>query len=240
MLLLWPLVQAQYGVAQAQQAKAATALQPGIVQYTPGLKTESLAGRPETDLIRFSNGRQMTLKELRQWEAAAKILRTPRVDRTPAALKIKAASTGTPVRNSAELANALKTMHDNDTVRLPSGKLVTVGMIRFMQPAIETKLGRKLDVVPQNANLSGTAIKITASTDKAAWQSILQKPDNTVIEGTRQGVRITVGQLKQYLGASTPGRAGALLQRTAAPSSSPQTGPKSTSTPPAGQTRRPQ
>jgi hypothetical protein len=45
-------------------------------------------------------------------------------------------------------------------------------------------------------------VKIFPGTSKAAWQSILAKPDNTVLESPT-GTRVTVGGIRQYL-AATP------------------------------------
>ena len=119
----------------------------------------------------------------------------------PAALKIKPAATGTRINNAADLAAALK-RPGNETVQLPSGRLATVGQIKFLQPEVEKRLGRKLNALPQRPNLSGPAIKITKGTTKSEWVDILHKDPGTVLENPK-GTRITVGELKAYLAKST-------------------------------------
>ncbi len=171
--------------------------EPAIVKYTPNMTVKSLAGRPDTDLVELRNGRRVSVGDLRRLDAAAQKMRAPRVDRMPAALKVKPAATGTKIRNAADLAAALK-LPDNTTVQLPSGRLATVGQIKLVQPLIEKRLGHSLAMVQQRPNLTGPAIKINKNTTRAQWEDILKKPDATVLESPN-GKRITVGEAKQYL-----------------------------------------
>jgi hypothetical protein len=116
--------------------------------------------------------------------------------RLPAALKTKPASKGRLLNTQADIAAALK-RPDNETVQLPSGRLVTVGQLKFVQPLVEKRLGRSLTQINQN-NLEGPAIKVTKTTTKSEWITILRMPDSTVLESPN-GKRITVGKLKQEM-----------------------------------------
>jgi hypothetical protein len=95
----------------------------------------------------------------------------------------------------ADLTAALK-RPDSDTVQMPSGRLATVGQIRFIQPIVEKRLGYKLTTLLQQPSPTAPATRVDASTTVAQWKEILQKPDSTVVESP-QGKRITVGELKQ-------------------------------------------
>jgi len=204
--LLMTMAAAHDAVGQFQARPAATPQavtgEARVLKYAPGMVTSLQAA--ETDLVEFSNGRRVTVSQLRQLETAAQILRQPKVDRTPVAMKLLPATTGTPVRNGAELAAALKGMKDRDTVTLPSGRRATIAQIRLVQPLVEKKLGRKLDVAPQAATLVGTPVKISATMTRQEWDSLLKRPDATVLESPG-GQRITVGQAKQYMAANPRG-----------------------------------
>jgi len=171
-----------------------------IIKYTPNTTLKSLAGRPDSDLVEFSNGRRISVGRLRSLEAAQqKMLASVPGRRLPAALKVKATTTGTMVRNSADLNAALQ-RSDSETVQFPSGRLATVGQMKFVQPLVEKKLGKKLTQVP-----SAEIIKISNATTLSDWKIIFQKPDSTVLESPN-GKRITVGDLKQAM-AKTPSSA---------------------------------
>ncbi len=171
--------------------------QSAMLKHAPGMTVESLAGRPDTDVIQFSNGRQVTVGQMRKLDAAAKIMRQPKVDKLPASLKARPTGSNVVVSNGRELASALK-RPDNDTIQLPSGQRVTVGIVRFLQPYIEKKLGRKVDDIPRRPDLTGPAISVSKNTTKEEWKTILRKPESTILQGPN-GARVTVGELKPYL-----------------------------------------
>jgi hypothetical protein len=219
--------------AQSGAVKSAGGVNQSITKFTPNITVSSLAGRPDSDLVELQSGRRVTVGTLRRLDALAQKMRaaTPRVARDTATLRVKPAATGTPLHNAADLAAALK-RPDNETVQLPSGRRVTVGQIKLLQPFIEKKLGRPLTALPQRPNRTGPAIKITSQPDRAAaekyWRDILlQKPDSTVLENTK-GERITVGELKQYFAARAKARPAAPTKATPTPA------------PPQGQKGRPQ
>jgi hypothetical protein len=191
-LLLLLIFSAQPQAAETKQ----------MLKLSHGMSVQSLAGRSDFEIVELSSGRQVSVGLLRHLDSAMQAARGPKVYRPPMGFTLKPAATGAPVRNATDLAHALKTMRDNDTVQLPSGRKVTVAQIKLLQPLVEQKTGRRLDVAPAAVNLTGPSIKITPGTSKAAWQGILAKPDNTVLESPT-GVRVTVGGIKQYL-AATP------------------------------------
>ena len=178
--------------AQPGGATSPVAQQARIVKHTPSMRLTDLAGRPDTDLVEFADGRRMRVGTLRRLATAAQKLRAPGTYRTPAALRTRPAATGTRVDTPADLTAALKRA-DNETVRLPSGRLATVGQIKFLLPKVPGRLARP--------SLSGPAIKVSKGTTADAWKGILQKPDATVLESPN-GTRMTVGELKQALAGS--------------------------------------
>lgn len=192
---------------------SAALAEPGFIKYAPNMTVNSLAGRPNTDLVELKNGRRVSVGDLRRLDAAAQKMRAPRVDRMPAVLKVKPAATGTKINNAADLAAALK-LPDGATVQLPSGRLATVGQIKLVQPLIEKRLGHSLTMVLQRPNLSGPAIKVNKDTTRAQWEDILKRPDNTVLESPN-GKRITVGEAKQYLAKNPKAIPGAAPKKTA-------------------------
>lgn len=184
-------------VSPAFAADVTGPAKPGIVKLTPKMPANAFAGRPDTDLVELSDGRQVRLADIRRLTAAARKMEAARGSRLPAAFKARPAATGAPLKTSADLSAALK-RPDTDTVVLPSGRRVTVGMIRQLQPQVEKRLGRPLVASAQRPNLSGPAIKVTAKSD---WKQLLQSPDGTVLEAPN-GTRITVGELKYALATS--------------------------------------
>jgi hypothetical protein len=181
-------------------AARAAAAAPGVVIYSPNMRVSSLAGRPDTDQVEFPGGRRMSVGTLRRLEAIAPKLRAPGMFRLPPALNARPAATGQRLSNSADLAAALR-RSNSDTVQLPSGRLVTVGQIRFVQPRVEKALGRSLTAVPRRPGLSGPAIKVSGATTADEWKAIFRKPDGTALESP-DGTRITVGELKHALQTS--------------------------------------
>jgi hypothetical protein len=202
-LLIHATPQALAGQAKPAKAGAAQAVAvPGVVKASPGMPASALANRPDTDLLELPDGRRVNLGDVRRLTAAAKRMRAAAPgSRLPKAFRTKPAATGTPLATSADLAAALK-RPDGDTVVLPSGRRVTVGMIRQFQPEFEKRLGRSVSVGGKPADLSGPAVKVDAKTD---WKSILDKPDGTVLEAPN-GARVAVRDLRKALAASEPAR----------------------------------
>jgi hypothetical protein len=191
--LVLPLLLAATGALATPVAAA-----PQVVMHTPGMTTQSLAGRADTDVVQFPDGRKLRVRDLRRLEVVKQRLQTPQTNPRSAALAARPAATGKAIKSRTDLLKALQ-QPDTDTVRLPSGQLVTIGQIKAVQPEVEKRLGRKLDAPSQRPDLSGPAIKITSSTTRAEWEDIFRtKPDATVLESPN-GKRITVGELKQRM-----------------------------------------
>ncbi len=178
-----------------------------IVPFKPGLKTSSLAALPDTALVELPNGNRVSVGTMRHLEKAAQVMRTARINRTPATLKYLPNKNNVvmQVKTANDLSAALK-LPDNATVKLPSGRVATAGQIKFVQPLIEKHLGRKMISIQQRPDLSGPAIKIPENMSKSMtkaeqqkfWEDILQKPDSTVLESPH-GKRITVAELKKEM-----------------------------------------
>jgi hypothetical protein len=184
--------------AQSSTVGSAAVANPNIIKYNSQITAHSLVGRPDSDFVEFSNGRRLSVGDIRLLQAAQQKMRAAKPGgRLPAALKVKPATTGKRINTTADIATALK-RPDNETVQLPSGRLVTVGQIKFVQPLIEKRLGRSFTTPTKQDNLEGPAVKITKTTTKAQWVAIFQMPESTVIESPN-GKRITVGGLKQEM-----------------------------------------
>lgn len=184
--------------AGAAAAQPAAATEPGVVKFNPTMPASALAGRPDTDRLELPDGRRVKIGDIRRLTAAAKKMQAEGPgSRLPKAFRTRPAATGTPINNAADLSAALK-RPDTDTVVLPSGRRVTVGMIKQFRPHVEKKIGRSLTAGAKPPDISGTAIKVDKKTD---WKAILQKPDATVIEAPN-GTRITVKELRQAVDAA--------------------------------------
>ena len=196
---------------ETHPAISAAGIQPNIIKITANTSSSILLGRPDTDILELPSGRQMKLGDLRRFSNISQKLKTPPQKKSMTAkhvFKVKPKGQGIAIKNSSDLAAALK-RSDTDTVALPSGRRATVGQIRFLEPYIEKRVGHKITQTRQIDNKANT-LKIQATTDKAYWKNILEKPDNTILEAP-DGTRITVGELKQTLAthktkrsASTP------------------------------------
>lgn len=164
-----------------------------IIKYTRGMTINSLAGKADTEQMELPSGRRITVGDARRMQAAAQRMRAAKPgSRRPAALKLKPAAKGTPIKTKADLAAALK-RPDSDTVQLPNGKLVTVGQLKFVQPLVEKRLGRKLDAaLQQPAPPSGPVRKLVTKADLAA---ALKRPDNETVQ-LPSGNFATIGQIK--------------------------------------------
>ena len=192
--------------AQSNSSLAASGnVQANIIKITPGTSSSVLVGRPDTDLIELPSGRKMQVGDLRQLSQISQELRSmPSKKISASALfKIKPKQKGFVVKNSSDLATALK-RPENETIELPSGRRATVAQIKFLEPYIEKRLGHKLTQT-RRTDLTQNPIKVSSAADKTFWKSILKKPDNTVLEAP-DGTRITVGELKQTLAADKTAR----------------------------------
>lgn len=181
--------------ARASDKKVPLATEAKVLRFSPTLKPGTILARPDTDQVELSDGRRLRVGDVRRLTATAQRMRSATGNRLPAALKIAPAATGRRVANAADLAEALK-RPDSETVVLPSGRRATVAQLRFVQPYVEKRLGRKLSAAgSQRPALTGPAVKVTAQSD---FKDILQRPAGTVLESP-DGTRITVGELKQAL-----------------------------------------
>ena len=198
-------------------AMGAGATEPTVIKFKKGeMPPNFLAGKADTDLVEFSGGRRMSVKKIREWAELAKEMRAVVPgSRLHPGLKHKPAATGTPIKTAEDLSAALK-RPDSETVKLPSGRLVTVGQIKFLQPEVERRLGRSLASLPQRPDLKGPAIKIAAKSDPEYWNEILDKPDGTILENA-SGKRITVGELKRALAEKASGTPGAQPVKSGSP-----------------------
>lgn len=183
------------GEAATAQEKQDVA--PRVIKMTPGMTVTSLAGRADTDIVEFTGGRRLPVRDLRRLEAIGKKLRTGGSRPVAPAFAARPAATGLPVKNRADLTAALK-RPDGETIQLPSGKRLTVGQLRLLKPEVEKRLGRTLESTPGRTVPKGPAIRLQPGADRPQWKALLQKPDSTVLESPN-GKRITVGELKQAL-----------------------------------------
>jgi hypothetical protein len=206
-LLLTSLVLLACGTAPAQKPGAGTvvAIQPHVLKFSPQLTHEALVGRPDTDLIELSGGRRIQLGDVRRMLAQSQKIRAA-ASAPPSAFRIAPAATGLRIQTSTDLGNALRTMRDTDTVQLPSGRRVTVGQIKALQPAIEKRLGHKLGEPATTVKLTGPSIKFAPGmTDVQLHKLLPVHPTNETILESPRGTRVTVGQIQQYLQSTEGG-----------------------------------
>lgn len=180
----------------------AVAPSPPVIRYSPTLSLHQLQHQPDSARVELSDGSRISLGEVRRMTRTAQKARlNPPGSLLPPEFKPKPAATGgIPVRTRADLDQALH-RPDSDTVLLPSGKRITVGMLKLLKPQIDEAQRRKAPhgAAVHRPSLTGPAIKVSATTD---WYAILQKPDATVLE-TAHGKRITVGELKQSIASGS-------------------------------------
>ena len=196
-LLLDAMIHTAVQAAQPAQKSGATsrvvAPSAGVVKYTPNMRMTDLAGRPDTDFVELSNGRRMRVGDLRRLDAAAKKMRAAGAPRgLPPGLKTPPAATGVRIKSAADLSAALK-RSGAETLQLPSGKRVTTDQLRFLQPEVEKRLGRRIGESARQPSRTGPAIKVNAQTN---WREMLKRPNDTILESP-SGKRITVGEIKQ-------------------------------------------
>jgi hypothetical protein len=163
------------------------------------MPANALTALSDADRVELPDGHQVRMGDVRRFKEAARKMRARKGAPLPAGLRLKPAPTGTPLKNASDLAAALQ-RPDTDTVILPSGRKVTVGMIRLLQPQVEKRAGRPIAAGAKRRDVSGPAIKVGAKTD---WKDVLRRPDATVLEAP-DGTRITVGELKKTLAGGRP------------------------------------
>jgi hypothetical protein len=186
------------GFHNGTHAAAAAPGGPNVLKFSPNLTRSAVLARPDTDLVEFSDGKRMRVGELRKLDAAAQRMRAAKPTRSlPPGLKTPPAATGRLVQNRADLAAALR-HPGNETLQLPLGRLVTADQLRFVQPEVEKRLGRRLSDAAPQPRRDGPAIKVNAQTD---WREMLKRPDSTILESP-SGKRVTVGEIKQSIAKS--------------------------------------
>lgn len=188
------LVVAASGEAASAKLKQDSA---GIIKMTPGMTVQSLAGRADSDVVEFTGGKRLPVRDVRRLETIGRKLRTGGSKPVAPAFAARPAATGMPIKDRADLTAALKRA-DGETIQLPSGRRLTVGQLRLLKPEVEKRLGRSLESTPRRTVPKGPSIKLQRGAEKSQWKALLQKPDSTVLESPN-GKRITVGELKEAL-----------------------------------------
>lgn len=171
-----------------------------VIRYTPGMKPELLRVQPDSAMLVFPNGKQMSLGELRRLTTLGKQMRSTARKPLPPALAARAAARGTRVSSADDLRAALA-RPDSDTIELPSGRRMTVSQLKFVMPQVERALGR-----PLGAAGAGNDRVIQVDT-RSDWKTILQMPDATLLQ-TPNGTRVTVGDIKSELRKESTPRLG--------------------------------
>jgi hypothetical protein len=166
-------------------------------RFSPGMTSAAAAGRPDSDWVELPNQGRIRVGDWRRLDAAAQRMRAPQRG-APPGLRAAPAPSGTPVRDSAELQNALR-LPGTQTIQLPSGRRLTAEQLRALEPQIEKRLGHRLSET--TAARPGAVIKVDARSD---WAAILKRPDNTVLESP-SGKRITVSAVKREMAKSDTG-----------------------------------
>jgi hypothetical protein len=186
---------------------------PKVIKYTAGFRMQSVIGRPDTDMVEFASGKRVSLGDMRRLEAVQRRLRAVVPNsRYPWGLEVKPAGNGTPLKNSGDLVAALK-RGDREEIKA-QGSDATIWQVKFVQPIVEKRLGRKLDTLPQRPSLDGPAESVSLQTPSARWKELMRGPDSQILMSPT-GKRVTVGELKAavtwlYGPNSARGRARAL------------------------------
>ncbi len=141
-------------------------------------------------------GTVVSAADLSRVSRISKALRKNKKKKLPKALTLKTRKRGTKVKNLEDIKKALK-RRSKDTLILPSGQRLTVGLLKLIQPQVEEQLGRGLTAKKDRARV----IKVGKKTD---WKSVLQMPDNTILQAPN-GKKITVIQLKSTLAKNVKG-----------------------------------
>ena len=183
-------------------AFAADATASRVIRYTPGMQADALRGQPDSAMVMFPSGKQMSLGQIRQLKALGQRMRTTVRKPLPAPLLARPAARGTRVATTDELRAALS-RPDSDTIELPSGRRMTVGQLKFVMPQVEQALGRPLGA----GGAAASPARVLPVDSRSDWKSILQMPDTTLLQ-TPNGTRVTVGDIKQALREESTTRPG--------------------------------
>ena len=112
------------------------AQQPQLIKYTTGMKLSSLSQHHDSDLVQLKSGKKITVGTLRLLDREAVKVRAavPDSKRSPL-LKFKPQANNIKgkISNISDYNAALKNA-DHETWKLPSGRLVTTGQLKFIQP----------------------------------------------------------------------------------------------------------
>ena len=203
-LILFILLISSVGVSYAESPRNASKLSnraefiqnPGVFYVTTKTKTRDLKNLPETTPIVLPRGTVVSAVDLNRVSRISKALRKNKKKDLPKALTLKTRKRGTRVNNLEDLQKALK-RKDKETLILPSGERLTVGLLKLIQPQVEDQLGRGLTAKEGRAKV----IKVSKKTD---WKAVLQMPDNTILQAPN-GKKITVIQLKSTLAKNVKG-----------------------------------
>lgn len=191
-------------ITSVEPSRATLSGESGVTGYSPGVSLQKqIQGRGESELVDFGNGRRLPVRDLRRLDAVSQKLRGAGRP-LPSAPAVRPGSAVVTLRQRGDLLAALK-RPDTEAVRLPSGRELTVGQLRFLAPVLEKRLGRPLESGPGRQVPSGPALKVSPATDRKSWKEILQQPDSTVLESPG-GRKITVGELKQVLAPGSGSR----------------------------------
>ncbi len=208
----------------ARGSKASPALKAKPAAGGTPIRTKSdLAAalkKPDGEVVQLPNGKTLTVAQLKLLQPLAEKRLGRKLDggTTPPAPSGPAMN----VNNRADLAAALKGA-DSQAIRLPSGKIVSVGQVKAARPEIEKRLGRSLDTALQGPALTGPAIKVSRTATKADIQNLLKQPDDTILESPN-GKRTTVGALKKLIAQTNAAKKNvpANITPTSAPAPSPK------------------
>lgn len=192
---------------QVQAAQAA-------LKLTPQTPDSALKKLKNSDMVELASGKRISMATIRKFAAISKKLAgAPKIRKPlPKSLQYQPKATGILIHSLSDLSANLQ-KDDSTTIQLPSGRVATVGQIKFLQPLLEKRLGRKLSQFKGQSRYQGSAIQLKPSTDKDYWKNILTKPDDTLLE-TPKGGRFTVGEMKKYLESALLSRGAHQLKST--------------------------
>ncbi len=211
LLIAWTEVQAAQKNIHLQPSSDAAGSALKLTRQTPNSALKKLKN---SDMVELPSGKRISMGTLRKFSAISKKLaRAPKIRKPlPRSLQYKPQATGIRINSLSDLTATLQ-KEDSTTIQLPSGRVATVGQIKFLQPLLEKRLGRKLSQFKSQLKYQGTPIRLTASTDKHYWEDILTKPDDTLLESPG-GKRFTVGDLKKYMASSVLSRRSRQINRS--------------------------
>ena len=169
---------------------------PDVFYVTKKTKSRDLKKLPETTPIALPNGTVLSTADFNRLSRIGEALRKHKKKDLPKGLTQKPKKRGISINNSEDLKKALK-RKDKETLVLPSGEHMTVGLLKLLEPQIERQLGRSLTETGDHAK----TVKVGKKTD---WKSVLQMPDDTILQAPN-GTKITVIQLKASLAKKMKG-----------------------------------